>query len=99
MKNSTIAGLFFLLCSLGSINVRAQQWTECGSGGNALQANGNFNAMITDSQGNLYVGGNFTGSDGKSYVAKWDGSTWASLGGAGLSAFNNNNCALSSSCG
>jgi len=45
---------------------------------------GFFNASIFtlcfDPAGNLYAGGGFTNSNGKYFVAKWDGSVWTEVG-------------------
>lgn len=45
--------------------------------------NGNYPVlMATDLSGNLYVTGHFTNSNGKYYIAKWDGNSWSELGDA-----------------
>lgn len=56
--------------------------------------NGSIDAMVTDSMGNLYVGGQFSvaGSFRANNIAKWNGSTWSALG-SGL--VNNNNSIMS----
>jgi hypothetical protein len=38
--------------------------------------------LVSDRQGNIYAGGSFTAFGGQivSHIAKWDGSTWSSLG-------------------
>lgn len=43
---------------------------------------GPTSALVIDAQGNLYVGGSFThvGSVAANYVAKWNGTTWSTLG-------------------
>ncbi|MGA2508123.1 MAG: T9SS type A sorting domain-containing protein [Chitinispirillaceae bacterium] len=43
---------------------------------------GIVNALVFDSSGNLYVGGGFTiaGSTEANSIAKWNGSTWSTLG-------------------
>lgn len=38
--------------------------------------------MATDLSGNLYVTGNFTDSNGRYYIAKWNGKSWSELGNA-----------------
>jgi len=45
-------------------------------------ANNSITAMVADGAGNVYVGGNFTfiGTVEVNHIAKWDGSTWSSLG-------------------
>lgn len=52
-------------------------WTSLGGG-----VNEPVNALITDSLGNLYAGGDFTTAGGKAanHIAKWDGSHWNPLG-------------------
>ena len=44
--------------------------------------NGTIEAMVTDSMGNLYVGGRFSiaGNVTAKNIAKWNGSTWSALG-------------------
>jgi len=46
------------------------------------ELNGNVYALAFDMQGRLYVGGEFTaiGSSNISYIARWNGSAWESLG-------------------
>jgi hypothetical protein len=36
--------------------------------------------MCTDAQGNLYLAGSFVDTQGKRYVAKWDGTAWSTVG-------------------
>lgn len=52
-------------------------------GGSAPGLNGEVDAIVRDSSGNVYVGGTFTAtSDGAtalSKIAKWNGSTWSAL--------------------
>jgi len=45
-------------------------------------ANGTVRAIAVDGSGNVYAGGDFTfiGTVPASYIAKWDGSAWSSLG-------------------
>src|SRR5258708_3145116 len=66
-----------------------QGWTELGTGSNSLNANANIDAMAEDLLGNIYVGGVFTNSAGKNYVAKWDGNTWTEVG-AGVNSLGAN---------
>ncbi len=59
-------------------------WSALGTG-----ANGRIRAMAINSDGDLYVGGDFTTIGGGAYarIAKWDGSTWAAVGsGTGANA-------------
>ena len=53
-----------------------------GIGGQLPGFDGLVNALAYDSVGNLYVGGSFTHAAGTPVndVAKWDGSSWSSLG-------------------
>jgi hypothetical protein len=60
-------------------------WTPVGGFGAQLQANASIRSIVTDSQGNLYAGGDFNNSLFYEYVAKWDGSSWSELGGFGSS--------------
>jgi len=48
----------------------------------ATKLNGNINKLCFDNAGNLYVGGYFTNTSGKTYIAKWNGTSWVELGGA-----------------
>ncbi|MCI1186405.1 hypothetical protein MON38_03170 [Hymenobacter sp. DH14] len=60
-------------------------WSSLGTGaGNGV--NGSVNALAVASNGDVYVGGNFTqaGGTAANYIAKWNGTAWSSLGtGAG----------------
>lgn len=47
-----------------------------------------INSVLTDGQGFLYAAGNFTNAASHAYVAKWDGSQWAELGGPNSLAAN-----------
>jgi len=53
---------------------------------NGLQSphgtNGRVMAMVRDASDNLYIGGEFTTAGGvtATYIAKWDGTSWSSLG-------------------
>ena len=60
--------------------------------GGPLGANGTVNAVVIDGAGNLYIGGDFTvvGDVVANRIAKWNGSTWSSLG----SGMNSNVLAL-----
>lgn len=64
-------------------------WSELGSGSNALHANQPIWAITQDKAGNIYAGGYFTDPLGYSYVAQWNGLTWSELG-VGSNALNPN---------
>ncbi len=64
-------------------------WSVAGGGGDfgtisfgGEGTNNLVNALVADSSGNLYVGGNFTLAGGLAVnrIAKWNGSVWSSLG-------------------
>jgi len=65
----------------------SEQW---GGGFRVNGANAQIHAMVADSAGNLYVGGDFTviGDVAANYVAKWDGENWSALGN-GIGTGNN----------
>ncbi|CAK9254279.1 unnamed protein product [Sphagnum jensenii] len=69
-------------------------WIEVGTGSNALDANYSIWSILADPSGNVYAAGGFTDSasyiGGHSYVAKWNGTTWTTLG-TGANALNANN--------
>ncbi len=69
--------------------VKAQSWSELGTGVNALNANGPFLSIVTDGSNNIYAAGYFTDNNGKQYVAKWNGTMWSELG-TGSNALNAN---------
>ncbi len=50
--------------------------------GGLASVNGAVNSLVTDTNGNIYVGGNFSipGQANANAVAKWNGSSWSSLG-------------------
>ena len=58
-------------------------WSELGTGANALNPNGYIKTIMTDSLGNVYAAGSFINSNGYYYVAKWNGTTWSELGTSG----------------
>ena len=64
-------------------------WSELGTGANALNANDYIHSVLTDASGNVYAAGDFTNSSGKTYVAKWNGTNWSELG-TGANALNTN---------
>jgi hypothetical protein len=56
-------------------------WTEVGgNGATALNANNAIYSITQDAIGNIYAAGNFIDSNGRQYVAKWNGNTWSELG-------------------
>ncbi len=67
-------------------------WSELGTGGNALNADGSINSICVDDSGNVYAAGNFRNRYGESYVARWDGSTWSELPGLNANLFINSIC-------
>jgi hypothetical protein len=69
------------------------QWSEVGTGANALKANSGINTICRDDTGNVYAAGGFTDTtffssywihpDGQVYIAKWNGSSWSRVGNKG----------------
>ena len=62
-------------------------WSALGNGLQRRTYSGSVSALQLDGSGNLYVGGQFDGAGGTpaNNVARWNGSSWSSLGsGAGL---------------
>ena len=58
-------------------------WTALGSGMEIKDGTSpDVHAVVFDSSGNLYAGGNFTTAGGvaANYIAKWNGSAWSALG-------------------
>jgi hypothetical protein len=92
-KIFTLAAVVFIYCS-----AQAQAWIELGTGGNALRANNSIWALLADHSGNIYAAGGFTDSatyiSGHSYVARWNGSVWSTLG-TDTTALNANNAIYS----
>ena len=76
------------------LSSHAQAWIELGANSSALNANNTIWSIIADPTGNVYAAGGFTDSptyiEGYSYVAKWNGTTWAEVG-TGANALNANN--------
>lgn len=62
-------------------NVNEEKWYTVGEGGNGVV--GEINTIATGQFGELYIGGRFTiaGNIEVSNIARWDGTTWTSLGG------------------
>lgn len=46
-----------------------------------INANGVVNSLAVGTNGHVYAAGKFTNASGKNYVAEWNGSSWAELGG------------------
>lgn len=59
-------------------------WSSLGTGG-ANGMNNNVRAIVQTSNGDIFAGGEFTSAGGTSAlrVARWDGTVWNPLGGAG----------------
>ncbi len=56
-------------------------WEELGIGANGLNANLDVLCLTRDNTGNIYAGGMFYNNTVfKSYVSKWNGTTWAEMG-------------------
>lgn len=56
-------------------------WISMGAGPPGVD--GVVNAIVVDGSGNAYIGGDFTGASSGAvlnYIAKWNGSSWTSLG-------------------
>jgi len=51
------------------------------AGFDTLKANGSINCILSDTKGNVYVGGQFKNSNNYSYIAMFDGTKWTELGG------------------
>lgn len=77
------------------MTVHSQAWIEVGTGSNAINANYTIFSLLADPAGNIYAAGGFTNGpvyySGYSYVTKWNGTTWATVGADSASALNANN--------
>lgn len=62
-------------------------WSELGTGANALNANAQITSIAIDDTGNLYAVGGFTDSTGLWYVAKWNGTKWSKMLGENISNY------------
>src|SRR6185437_5275805 len=71
--------LLYVLFFYSIVIVNAQSWQEL-SGGAAFSTNFQFNAIATDTSGNIYAAGSITNDNGYEYVVKWNGSSWVQLG-------------------
>ena len=67
-------------------NAFAQNWSALGTG----MDNVVYSIAADPATGTIYAGGNFTIAGGSpiSYIAKWDGTTWTSVGGGVNAAVN-----------
>src|SRR5258705_11738376 len=75
--------LFILFCFLAQYNLNAQTWDSVGTG---ITGSSTVNTMI-EYNGRLYAAGAFTSTGGvqAKKIARWNGSSWDSVGG-GLSS-------------
>ncbi|HVZ96155.1 MAG TPA: T9SS type A sorting domain-containing protein [Chitinophagaceae bacterium] len=65
-------------------------WNQLGAGyTNSLTATATIESICVDKSGNVYAAGLFKNGSGYYYVAQWNGTTWAELGGANALAANN----------
>jgi hypothetical protein len=57
------------------------QWTQLGTGNDTIAAGTSFdiNTVCTDPAGTVYAAGQFVEAAGR-YVAKWNGTTWSTMG-------------------
>lgn len=62
-------------------------WAPLDNSGNKL--NNSIRKLLIDKQGNIFVGGEFTNTNGKQFVAKWNGNSWVELG-SGTNSLNAN---------
>lgn len=83
-----IAGLFSLPSNTIAATFTDADWSGLRG---PTGTNGRIAALAKDESGNLYVGGNFTsaGTINANHVAKWDGSSWSSLGSSGIGGGTN----------
>ncbi len=85
-KNLQIFATTLLICFL-HFNLQAQ-WTELG-GTNTSTLTYYPSELVKDAGGSLFAGGScFTNSNGKYFLAKWNGTTWTEVGGANTSTFS-----------
>jgi|GEM_PF-790024 len=82
--NVYVGGGFTQAGGLSANNIakwNGTSWSSLGSGTtNGVSAT--VRALAVDGSGNVYAGGDFTAAGGAaaSYIAKWNGSSWSSLG-------------------
>ena len=81
MKHTIFSSIFLLFFSAFT---HAQSWSMLGTGTHALKANNTIGALCPDTGGIIYASGGFSDSlidpSGRSYVVKWDGTSWSPLG-------------------
>ena len=88
MKNlASLAILIYLLLMVSTV-INAQ-FIELGGANNSV-FNIEISSITTDFSGNVYASGYLKNTNGKYYVAKWNGSSWGELGGTNTSIFNSN---------
>lgn len=85
LKWTILICLNFLSFSTFSQNYK---WSTLGNFTNCGLFKGDVYCMTKDAQNNIYVGGTYTNGVGKTFVAKWNGSTWTEIGGVNNSKFN-----------
>jgi hypothetical protein len=64
-------------------------WSDVGTPDTGAASITDVRAMAWDSEGNFYVGGNFTNfadASNADYFAKWDGTSWTAVGSGGTGA-------------
>jgi hypothetical protein len=71
---------------------RGQTWEALNPPKNIFQ--GTINATTLDASGKIYAAGDFKNSNGKNFVATWNGTDWTELG-VGATALNATNSILS----
>jgi hypothetical protein len=86
--------LLFILITVFVQSGYSQFWYELGStpgtslvslfrvnSNNQISGNGDINAIVTDSIGNVYAAGGFLDVNGSNFVAQWNGTKWIEVGG------------------
>ncbi len=91
-SNPTWKNVAIAASLLVTFNLKAQTWSNVGSGMNG------YVLALTEYNGNLYAGGSFTmaGGNPANNIAMWNGSTWSAVGAGvnntvhALTVFNGN---------